>query len=724
MAEKKRIYELAKEIGKSSKELLTILRDLGYAVKNHMELATPEMINKVSKSLEIDKKEKEKKKPPSKAEPVDKEKTKKPKAERKPKEDIKKRKRRHKEILDSIAQDKVESTVKQTLARIEAGKKTKKYKKKGAHDVKESEEKVLRVPESFTVKELSEKLDVSPSEIIKKCLDLGQMVTINHRLDFETIALVSDEYGFRVKKMEEFFREEPLDDEEEEEGSETRPPIVTVMGHVDHGKTTLLDYIRKSNVVAGEKGGITQHIGAYVTETEYGRITFLDTPGHEAFTAMRARGSQATDIVVVVIGADDGIMPQTEEALDHAKAGGVPIIIAINKIDLPQANVPKVNQQLAQAGLLVEDLGGEILCTEISALKGEGVDHLLELISLQAELLELKCNPHRKAIGVTLEANLDRGMGPVATILITDGSLKIGDPFVVGVQYGKIRNMYNERGQQLNIALPSTPVRITGISGIPEAGDNFFVTESDQEARELSDTRLSLKRAETVTTVPKKISLENLKQHIENQKLDELKVVLKADFKGSLGAIKDVLAGIGTENLRVEVIHSGVGTISEADVLLAAASEAVIIAFHVEMDSRAEKVAKQENVEIRTYDVIYELKDEVIRALEGMLEPEIKEEYTGSAEIRQVFKITGAGKIAGCYVTDGTIRRRSKFKLRRDSEIITEGIITALKHFKQDVPEVKQGFECGINLGDFQDFNEGDVIEVYQITKTAKKLSG
>ncbi|MBN2543742.1 translation initiation factor IF-2 [bacterium] len=720
MAENKRIYQAAKELKMSSKELIALLQKLGYKVKNHMEVASPSMLTKVYKSLEIEKKEQQKKgKAP---EPVveEKEGTKKAKPAPRPKEKEDLKQKRHKEILESITQEKVEATVKQTLAKMEFGARGKRYKKKQVRESDKDRSRILKVPESLTVREIAQQLGESPNEIIKKCLDLGYMVTVNQGLDFETMALIAGEYGYGVEKLDEFFPGAELEEKESELA--VRPPVVTVMGHVDHGKTTLLDYIRKSNVVAGEKGGITQHIGAYNIETDFGRITFIDTPGHEAFTAMRARGSQATDIVVIIIGADDGIMPQTIEAIDHAKAAGVPIIIAINKTDLPSANASNVKHQLAENDLLVEELGGEILCAEISALKGKGVDHLLELISLQSELLELTANPNKNAVGVTLEAKIDKGKGPIATILVREGSLRNGDPFVVGLEFGKVRQMFDAQGETIDVATPSTPVRIMGISGIPEVGDTFFVTDTEQESREISETRRTLKRQEITSNPPKKIMLEDLKTQFEMGETESLKLVLKADVKGSLGAVKDVLESIQSSKIKLEIIHSSVGAITEADILLASASNAVVIGFNVFPDNRAEKAMRRENIEVKSYEVIYELKQEIISALEGMLEPKKQEEYIGAAEVRQVFKISGQGRIAGCYVTDGVVRRRTKFKIKRDEEYVAEGEISSLKHFKDDVSEVKQGFECGINMGSFSDIREGDIIEAYEEKEIKQKL--
>jgi translation initiation factor IF-2 len=586
----------------------------------------------------------------------------------------------------------------------------------------EQEKRKIKVAEFITVNELANLIGVSASEIIKKCLDLGLFVSINQRLDFDTILLIAGDYGFEVEREEEYLSDILMDEPDNEEDLEPRPPIVTIMGHVDHGKTTLLDYIRQSNIVAGEAGGITQHIGAYQVSLPNGKqITFIDTPGHEAFTAMRARGAHVTDIVVLVVAADDSVMPQTVEAINHALAANVPIIVAINKIDKPEANPDKIKQQLAERGVLIEEWGGKYQCVEISAKYGTNVDVLLEKILLEAELMELKANPKKRARGVVIESKLDKGRGPVGTVIVQNGTLKIGDPFVAGTTAGRVRAMFDERGNRVEIARPSTPVQVTGFDELPEAGDSFVVVESEKKAREVANRRAQLKREQKIRQL-RAISLDKLSAQIKEGKIKELPVIIKADVNGSVEAIADSLMKLATTEVQVKIIHRAVGAISESDVLLAQASGAIIIGFNVRPTANARRLAEQENVEIRLYNIIYNVIEDVKRALEGMLEPELREEMLGVAEVRETFKISKVGTVAGCFVMEGKIVRSARARLVRNGIVIYDGKIASLKRFKDDAREVEQGLECGIALENFNDIKVGDVIEAYNIIELKRKL--
>ena len=548
------------------------------------------------------------------------------------------------------------------------------------------------------------------------------MVTINQRLDKDTISLIAEDYGYKVEFQEAF--EEEVDEEiDSEEDLEPRAPIVTIMGHVDHGKTTLLDYIRQSNVVAGEAGGITQHIGAYQVELENGRkITFLDTPGHAAFTAMRARGAQVTDIVVLVVAADDSVMPQTLEAISHARAAGVPIIVAINKVDKPDANPDRIKQQLANHGVLIEEWNGNVQSVEISAKFGKNVDLLLDKILVEADLLDLNANPSRNAIGTIVEAVMKKGFGPVATVIIQNGTLEISDPFISGNSYGKVRALLDERENRVESAGPSDPVLVVGFNSLPQAGDNFKVVNSDAEARNIAIERSRLKREQELRQT-RSISLDQISQRIQEGKIKELNLILKADVSGSVEALSDSILKLSNEEVRVNIIHSGVGSISETDVMLAAASEAVIIGFNVSADSNARKIAENEKVDIRHYNIIYDCLNEIQLALEGLLAPEYQEEITGIAEVRQLFKISRIGTIAGCYVQMGKILKNDKIRVLRDGLVIFSGHFASLKRGKDDVREVDMGFECGIQVAGFNDIMEGDSIEAYKVNEIKRKLN-
>jgi len=590
---------------------------------------------------------------------------------------------------------------------------------------REEEERanVLELTEFITTSELAKAMNVSPNQIILKCMQMGLMVTINQRLDKDTISLLAEDFGYQVNFYEETNVIEQEVEEDKEEDLLPRPPIVTIMGHVDHGKTSLLDYIRRSNVVAGEAGGITQHIGAYQVELPDGKmITFLDTPGHAAFTAMRARGAQVTDIVVLVVAADDSVMPQTVEAISHAKAAGVPIIVAINKVDKPDANPDRIKQQLADHGILVEDWGGKYQSVEISAKYGNNVDQLLEKILIEAELLNLRANPNKKARGTVIEAVMKKGFGPVATIIIQSGTLKIGDPFVAGVASGRVKAMLDERENRVDKALPSDPVLVVGFDTLPEAGDIFNVVASDVEARQIAKEREILKR-ELGLRQARKISLDDISQKIQEGNVKELKLIIKADVAGSVEALSDSLIKLSTDEVRVQIIHKGVGSILEADVILASASEAVIIGFNTSVESNARKLADVENVDIRIYNIIYDCINEVRLALEGLLSPEYQEQTTAVIEVRKTFKISKVGTIAGCYVQQGKVSKTDKIKVIRNGFVIHTGNITSLKREKDDVREVDAGYECGIMVSNFNGFEEGDTLESYKIIEIKRKLN-
>jgi translation initiation factor IF-2 len=565
-------------------------------------------------------------------------------------------------------------------------------------------------------------MGVPVGDVISKCIELGLMVSINQRLDVETITLVADEFGFEVEFQKEYTSEILEDIVDPPETLKFRSPVVTIMGHVDHGKTSLLDYIRRTNVVAGESGGITQHIGAYRVDVGNGKtITFLDTPGHEAFTAMRARGAQLTDIVVLIVAADDAVMPQTIEAINHAQAARVPIVIAINKIDKPGANIEKIKQQLADRNILVESWGGKYQCVEISAKTGLNVDNLLEVILLESELLDLKANPDRIARGVVIESELDKGRGIQCTILVQKGTLRIGDPFVAGIYFGKVRAMFDERLNKVIEAPPSTPVQVLGFEGSPQAGDTFVVVESERASREISIKRQQLRREQDQKQVHH-ITLDEIAQQISMGGVKELPLIVKGDVDGSVEALSDSLMKLSNEEVIIRVIHKGVGGISENDVLLAAASNAIIIGFHVRPNVNARKLAESQNVDIRLYAVIYNAISEVKSALEGLLSPVLSEEVVATVEIRDTFKVPKLGTIAGCYVQDGKITRNSKIRLIRDGIVVHEGEIGSLKRFKDDVREVDAGYECGLNLANFNDIKVGDIIEAFKIIETKKKL--
>ncbi|RIJ43130.1 translation initiation factor IF-2 [Pontibacter oryzae] len=634
-----------------------------------------------------------------------------------------------------VSDKEIQEQIKATLAKLSGGKggggnraKYRREKRSAIADATEerrmqeqAESKTLRVTEFVSANDLASLMDVSVNDVIKVCMQLGMFVSINQRLDAEAITIIADEFGYNVEFIT-TEEEQGLEDivEDNEEALIERAPIVTIMGHVDHGKTSLLDYIRSANVTAGEAGGITQHIGAYKVQTESGRtVTFLDTPGHEAFTAMRARGAKVTDVVIIVVAADDSVMPQTKEAINHAQAAGVPIIIALNKVDKPGANPDKVREELAQLNILVEEWGGKYQAQEVSAKTGQGIPDLLEKVLLEAELLELKANPERQAIGTVIEASLDKGRGYVATVLVQTGNLKIGDVVLAGSHYGRVKAMTDHRGKKMKEAGPSTPVQLLGLDGAPQAGDKFVVMESEREAREIATNRSQLQREQSLRT-RKHITLDEIGRRLAIGTFKELNVIVKGDVDGSVEALSDSLLKLSTPEVQVSIINKGVGAISESDVLLASASDAIIIGFQVRPSQNARKLAEQEQIDVRLYSIIYDAINEVKDAMEGMLAPTLKEEITGNVEVREVFKISKVGTIAGCMVTDGTIQRNSKVRLVRDGIVVLDGEILALKRFKDDVAEVRQGYECGISLKGYNDIQVGDIIEAY-IEKEVKR---
>jgi len=547
------------------------------------------------------------------------------------------------------------------------------------------------------------------------------MATINQEIDVDTITLVSEEFGVTVEYKEEVDQAafEEIEETDAPEDLKERPPVVTIMGHVDHGKTTLLDTIRHTNVTATEAGGITQHIGAYQVEVSGKKITFLDTPGHAAFTAMRARGAQVTDITVLVVAADDGVMPQTIEAINHAKAADVPIIVAVNKIDKPEANPERVKQQLSEHGLVPEEWGGETIYVPVSALKGEGIDELLEMILLVAEVQELKANPDKRARGVVIEAELDKNRGPVATVLVQNGTLRVGDALVAGNYFGKVRAMINDRGRRVKEATPSTPVEILGLSDVPNAGDAFMVFEDEKQAREIADIRAERQRQKELK-VQTRITLDDLYKQIQEGDVKELNIIIKGDVQGSVEALRGGLEKIDVEGVRVKIIHSGVGAITESDIILASASNAIVIGFNVRPEPNARAMAEQEKVDLRLHRVIYDVIEEIESAMKGMLDPEYEEKVVGTAEVRQIFKVSKVGTIAGCYVTSGKVVRDGKARLIRDGVVIHEGEVDTLRRFKDDVREVAQGYECGMTLKNFNDIKEGDIIEIYVVEEVER----
>ena len=633
--------------------------------------------------------------------------------------------------------DEIQKQIRETLEKLQ-GKSSKskgaKYRKdkrdqrkietEEEEALQEKESKIIKITEFITVGEIATLMDVSSNDIISTCMTLGIMVTMNQRLDAETLSVVADEFGYELDFIKTDIEEqqEEIEEEDDPESLEERPPIVTVMGHVDHGKTSLLDYIRSSSVTDGESGGITQHIGAYsVSVNNSKKITFLDTPGHEAFTAMRARGAQITDIVIIVIAADDSIMPQTKEAISHAQAGGVPIIFAINKIDKEGANPDKVKESLASMNLVVEDWGGKIQSQDISALKGEGVDSLLEKVLLEAEIMDLKANPNKNSSGSVVEAYLDKGRGYVSTILVQNGTLKIGDYMLAGKTSGKVKAMFDEAGNAVDLAPPSTPVSVLGLDGAPQAGDPFKVLKDEKEAKMIASKRMQLGREQNVRT-QKQLTLDEIGRRIAVGDFKELNVIIKGDVDGSVEALTDSFQNLSTEEIQVNIIFKAVGAITESDVLLASASEAIIIGFNVKPTLNARKLSEKEQVDIRFYSIIYDAINDLKDAMEGMLSVKMEEESTGEAEVRETFKISRMGTIAGCMVTSGKIFRNSKVRVVRAEEILFDGKLLSLKRFKDDVKEVAKGYDCGIQISEFNDLQEGDIIQCYQEVEVKRKL--
>ncbi|MCR4416412.1 MAG: translation initiation factor IF-2 [Ignavibacteria bacterium] len=645
-----------------------------------------------------------------------------------------KAKKAKKSKIKNIDEKEIEISIRKTLEAMDESSLSlraalrKKKKKERLEEMKKQEEilekekTILKVSEFVTVGELANLINVPASEIIKKLFSYGIVATINQRLEKDTIQLVADDFGYSVEFQDEAITTVIDDEPDPPETLKPRPPIVTIMGHVDHGKTSLLDYIRNTQVVAGEAGGITQHIGAYKVELPDGKqITFIDTPGHEAFTAMRARGAKVTDIVVLVVAADDAVMPQTVEAINHAQAAGVPIIVAINKIDKPTANPERIRQQLAEKNVLVEEYGGRYQSVEISAKTGKNVDLLLEKILIEAELLDLKANPNRKARGYVLEVKLEKGRGIVANVLILKGTLRINDPFVAGVGFGRVRAMFDERMNRINEAPPSTPVQILGFDEMPQAGDEFVCVESEKIAREIANKRMQIKREQELRAV-RHITLEDISKSAKLGQIKDLRLIVKGDVDGSVEALSDSLLKLSNDEVKIHVIHKGVGAITETDVNLALASEAIIIGFHVRPNLEARKLAEKEKVEIKTYDIIYDAINEIKSAIAGMLEPEISEEITATVEVRDVFKISGVGTVAGCFVKDGKIQRNNKVRVVRNGITIFTGDIESLKRFKDDVREVEANKECGIKIANFNDIKVGDVIEAFKIVEKQRTL--
>ena len=637
-------------------------------------------------------------------------------------------------VKQEVSEEDVAKQVKETLARLTAkgknkGAKYRKEKREQAadrmHELENQEmadSKVLKLTEFVTANELASMMDVPVTQVIGTCMSIGIMVSINQRLDAETINLVAEEFGFKTEYVSAEVAQAIVEEADAEEDLQPRAPIVTVMGHVDHGKTSLLDYIRKANVIAGEAGGITQHIGAYNVKLEDGRrITFLDTPGHEAFTAMRARGAKVTDVVIIIVAADDNVMPQTKEAINHAMAAGVPIVFAINKIDKPTANPDKIKEELASMNFLVEEWGGKYQSQDISAKKGIGVPELLEKVLLEAEMLDLKANPDRKATGSIIESSLDKGRGYVATVLVSNGTLKVGDIVLAGTNYGKVKAMFNERNQRMKEAGPAEPALILGLNGAPAAGDTFHVIETEQEAREIANKREQLQREQGLRT-QKMLTLDEVGRRLALGDFHELNIIVKGDVDGSVEALSDSLIKLSTEQIQVNVIHKGVGQISESDVSLAAASDAIIVGFQVRPSNSAAKLAEQEGVDIRKYSVIYDAIEEVKSAMEGMLAPTVKEQVTATIEVREVFNISKVGMVAGAMVKTGKVKRTDKARLIRDGIVIFSGNINALKRFKDDVKEVGTNFECGISLTNCNDIKVGDIIETYEEVEVKQTL--
>ncbi|AIY78175.1 translation initiation factor IF-2 [Bacillus tropicus] len=675
-----RVHEYAKKHNISSKDLMTKLKEMNIEVSNHMTMLDDEVVNKLDNEYQTEK--------PSVADEF--------------------------EVEEKVVRSKKNSNKKKKKGKGNEDKRQENFAGRQQTQTVETPDKIT-FSGSLTVGDLAKKLSKEPSEIIKKLFMLGIMATINQDLDKDTIELIANDYGIEVEEeviVSETEFETFIDEQDDEENLKERPAVVTIMGHVDHGKTTLLDSIRNSKVTAGEAGGITQHIGAYQVEVNDKKITFLDTPGHAAFTTMRARGAQVTDITILVVAADDGVMPQTVEAINHAKAAGVPIIVAVNKMDKPAANPDRVMQELTEYELVPEAWGGDTIFVPISAIQGEGIDNLLEMILLVSEVEEYKANPNRYATGTVIEAQLDKGKGTIATLLVQNGTLRVGDPIVVGTSFGRVRAMVSDIGRRVKVAGPSTPVEITGLNEVPQAGDRFMAFADEKKARQIGESRaqeaLLAQRGEK-----SKLSLEDLFQQIQEGDVKEINLIVKADVQGSVEAMAASLRKIDVEGVKVKIIHTGVGAITESDIILASASNAIVIGFNVRPDVNAKRTAELENVDIRLHRIIYKVIEEIEAAMQGMLDPEFEEKVIGQAEVRQTFKVTKVGTIAGCYVTDGKITRDSGVRIIRDGVVIFEGQLDTLKRFKDDVKEVAQNYECGITIERYNDLKEGDIIEAY-----------
>ena len=725
---KVRIYELAKKLGYDNKVFVGELKKEGIEVKSYMSTVDEETAELIMTlfSQQVPAKEK----PKAKAAPKKKDEP--PKAKKTEKKVPAEKKAPAKKRAAPVkAKEKKTPPPKEEAALAEVAPAAKapeaKAPEKEAEPVAPAEEespgpaRKVRIPEAITVKELADKLSLKATEVIKELMKLGQMTTINQMIDSDTAEIVCGEFGFEIEVTKDTYEEVPEEDIDKPEDLAPRAPVITVMGHVDHGKTRLLDAIRNANVMDSEAGGITQHIGAYRVTTGKGTAVFLDTPGHEAFTSMRARGAQVTDLVILVVAANEGVMPQTREAVAHAKAAEVPVMVAINKMDLPDANPDRVKQQLSELDLIPDDWGGETVFSPVSAKEGHGVDDLLDLAILQSDLLELKANPNRRSQGIVIEAKLDKGRGPVATVLVQRGTLSPGDNFVAGSWSGKVRALIDDQGNKIKAAGPSTPVEILGISGVPQAGDEFTSVADERSAREISSRRQQRDRLAAMLPMAR-VNLETFLEGVQKGTIKELNIILKADVQGSLEALKDSLSKQGNEEVAVKILHASAGGITETDVMLAAASSAIIVGFNVRPTTGADLSAKRENVDIRLYSVIYNAIEEVRAALEGILDPISREVIRGHAEVRQTFHVPSIGSIAGCYVTDGAVQRGSEVRLIRDSVVVYTGQVSSLRRFKEDVNEVQQGYECGIGIEKFQDIKEGDVIEPFVTEEVARTL--
>ena len=750
---KKRVYEIAKQLNISNRELIDMLKEIGIDVNNHMSSVDEKFIGQISDMVNGVKNgntEKEAEKEASenvKAE-AEKQNNDSKKAEQHKQQEHKKNNEQKNERDQKKSQNQRNDRPNQNMKSGDGGnfnknkngknngknnnqqqnnnqknKKNNKNNKNMAKPVpapepvveEEDEIRFMEIPESLTVKELAEKIGKSGAEIVKCLMKRGIMAAINQTVDFDTAVSVGEEYNviFELEKEKDIFEEAFKQEEEDESLLEARPPVVVVMGHVDHGKTSLLDAIRHSHVTSREAGGITQHIGAYTVQINGSPITFLDTPGHEAFTAMRMRGAQITDIAVLVVAADDGVMPQTVEAINHAKAAGVEVIVAINKMDKPSANPERVKQELVEYGLIAEDWGGETICVPVSAATKDGIDTLLEMIILTAEMKELKANPNKPARGSIIEAQLDKGRGPVATVLVQEGTLNIGDPIVAGSSFGRIRAMMDDKGRRVKKAGPSKPVEILGLSEVPAAGESFYVAANEKQARQLAESVVAQSRKDMLKDTPQKVSLDDLFSQIQSGNVKELNIVVKADVQGSVEAVKQSLEKLSNEEVRIRIIHGGVGAITESDVMLATASNAIIIGFNVRPEPSAKAFADEEKVDVRLYRVIYNAIEDITAAMKGMLDPVYEEKVIGHAEVRQLFKASGVGTIAGSYVLDGKFTRNSQVRILRDNIVVYEGELESLKRFKDDVKEVNTGYECGLVFKKFNDLKEGDIIEAF-----------